>query len=138
METEKITILFVDDDKAQLSRMMNYFAQKEPNFRLLTAFNGRIACKIAAFERPDVIVLDWNMPEMNGLEALKTLKISPKTAHITVIMASVLTHPDDISLAFEHGAEDYLKKPFSEAELLLRVKKLVLQKKEVELLKSQI
>ncbi len=69
METEKTTILFVDDDKVQLSRMMNYFAQKEPNFRLLTAFNGRIACKIAAFERPDVIVLDWNMPEMNGLEA---------------------------------------------------------------------
>ncbi len=138
MQNKKYTILFADDDKQQLSRFMNYFAQYEPNFRLLTALNGAIACKIAEIEKPDVIVLDWNMPEMDGLEALDFLRNLEITSRIPIVMATALSHPDDIEVAFQHGADDYLKKPYHEIEMVVRVKNLLKHRDEVAMLKKMI
>ncbi len=88
----------------------------------VTARNGREAVEIARIERPDCILMDVIMPEMDGLEATKNLKKDMDTAHIPVIMISALDSRNDRLAGIAIGADDFLTKPIDSEELALRLR----------------
>ena len=116
----KAKILIVDDEK-NIVEAVKYNLEKE-GFRTLTAFDGAKALEAARRELPDAVLLDWMLPEMDGLEVCRALKQDEKTRHIPVVMLTVKSHETDKVLGLEMGADDYVTKPFSARELVARVK----------------
>ena len=121
MPNNQEKILIVDDDPGNLKSIMKCLV--EENYNLLYAVNGLAALDVAEKELPDLIIMDWAMPLMNGLEAIKKLKSNVGTFEIPVIITSgMMTEAKDIQFALESGAEDYIKKPFDALELKARVR----------------
>ncbi len=116
----KEKILVVDDEKS-IAEAVTYTLKQE-GFRTTIAHDGAKALELARRELPDLIVLDWMLPEVDGLEACRILKQDAKTAHIPVIMLTVKSEETDKVLGLEMGADDYMTKPFSSRELVARVK----------------
>ncbi|MGT2934414.1 response regulator YycF [Streptococcus castoreus] len=110
-------ILIVDDEKP-ISDIIKFNLTKE-GYDTITAFDGREA--VAAFEeeKPDLIILDLMLPELDGLEVAKEVR---KTSHVPIIMLSAKDSEFDKVIGLEIGADDYVTKPFSNRELLARVK----------------
>jgi DNA-binding response OmpR family regulator len=133
-----MTLLIAEDDKIQMARYAKFFANNAPNVRLLAALNGRSAYDIILKEKPDAVILDWNMPELDGMELCMILKNNTLTKEIPVIIATSLEHPDDMEYALDNGADDYIKKPFHETELIFRTVRLLELKKKFEEMKSII
>jgi CheY-like chemotaxis protein len=117
----KYKILIVDDDICIIKDIMHILV-KNPDYLVLTTDNGLSACQIANFEYPDLIIMDWQMPVMDGIEATKQLKQSDSTKDIPIIISTgVMIEPADLCFALLTGAVDYLRKPVDEIELLARV-----------------
>lgn len=119
------TILIADDDVSNLNILRNYLEESDRTFRILRATNGKKASDIAFKELPDLILLDWEMPVMNGIEALTLLKNNELTREIPVIMVTARTRAEDLERALEIGAMDYIKKPVDKVELLARVRSAI-------------
>ncbi len=100
---------------------MEYLRESGKPFKFLQALNGKIACIVAEKRRPDLIIMDWEMPEMNGYEALVELKRNQATADIPVVMATGRSSGEDLGKALDAGAADYIRKPIDRQELLARV-----------------
>jgi len=116
------TILVVDDKPDNLKTIVEYLKKSEVQFTILKAPDGKIACKLAEKKLPDLIITDWEMPVMNGIETIEHLKRLEKTKDIPVIMATgVMTSPKNLKTALEAGAIDYIRKPIDEIELTARV-----------------
>ena len=133
MDTFEPTILVVDDTEDNLDLLE--FALKRKPVKMLRATSGQQCLQLAALYHPDVILLDIQMPEMDGFETLKRLRSSKKTADIPVIF---LTAQRKDALSIEYGlsigAEEYLTKPIDIDELIVRTRSLVrLKKMEAEL-----
>jgi two-component system sensor histidine kinase/response regulator len=133
MDVPQPTILVVDDTEDNLDLLE--FALKRKPVQMLRASSGKECLQIAAKNHPDVILLDIQMPEMDGFETLKHLRASKKTADIPVIF---LTAQRKDASSIEHGlslgADEYLTKPIDIDELLVRTRSLVrLKKMEAEL-----
>ncbi|MCX7781813.1 MAG: response regulator, partial [Negativicutes bacterium] len=111
------TILVVDDESKMLEMIGNYL-QKE-GFGVMTAAAGREALRKAKEEQPDLIVLDWMMPDIAGIEVLAELR---KFSQAPVIMLTAKTEEVDKLLGLEMGADDYITKPFSLRELSARIR----------------
>jgi DNA-binding response OmpR family regulator len=118
------TVLIADDDDDV--RDVIEFKLQVAGFRTMTADNGRSALTIALDRRPCLIILDVAMPQMDGLRVCSELHARPDTAEIPVLMISGNCHPADVDRGFAVGADDYLPKPFSQAEMLRRVNWLLL------------
>jgi len=116
-------ILIVDDEK-NIVEAVKYNLEKD-GFRTAVALDGAKALEAAKREAPDLILLDWMLPGMDGLEVCRTLKQDPKMRHIPVLMLTVKSDVTDKVLGLEMGADDYLTKPFSPRELVARVKALI-------------
>ncbi len=116
-------ILVVDDEK-NIVESVKYNLDKE-GFRTIVARDGADALDMARRELPDLILLDWMLPEMDGLEVCRLLKQTDKTKHIPIIMLTVKADETDKVLGLEMGADDYVTKPFSPRELIARVKALL-------------
>ncbi len=128
----KATILVVDDLPANL-RLLSEILQME-SYRVQAFLHGRQALAAAARHTPDLVLLDINMPEMNGFEVCAQLKTDPRLREIPVLFISALAETDDKMRAFTAGGVDYLTKPFQAAEVLARVKThLNLRRLQVEL-----
>lgn len=110
-------ILIVDDEKP-ISDIIKFNLTKE-GYDTVTAFDGREALEKFKEEEPDLIVLDLMLPELDGLEVAKEVR---KTSHIPIIMLSAKDSEFDKVIGLEIGADDYVTKPFSNRELLARVK----------------
>ncbi len=135
---ESYTILVVDDERANLMVLMELLANMGENYRVISAPNGKIACDLALSKQPDAIVMDWEMPEMDGVEALKKLKLNPETSDIPVIMATaVRTDTANVIEALEAGASDYIRKPIETLELKARVKSALTLSSSLKLIKAQ-
>ena len=93
------------------------------NCEVITAVNGREGLEKAANDRPDLILLDTNMPVMNGHEMLKHLRGNSDLKDIPVIMVTVICEPKDIATASSYGIADYVTKPFDFAELMEKIAK---------------
>jgi DNA-binding response OmpR family regulator len=111
------TILMVDDQRNIRTLVQLYLSQE--GFRVVTASNGREALFMARQEKPDLIILDLMMPEMNGFEFLRA---HLKERNTPVIMLTAKVEENDRVLGLEMGADDYVTKPFSPRELTARVR----------------
>lgn len=110
-------ILIVDDEKP-ISDIIKFNLTKE-GYDIVTAFDGREAVTVFEDEKPDLIILDLMLPELDGLEVAKEIR---KTSHVPIIMLSAKDSEFDKVVGLEIGADDYVTKPFSNRELLARVK----------------
>lgn len=121
--TKQAKILLVDDEPDLLSTVS--YRLKFAHFAVVTASNGQEALEKAASERPDLILLDTNMPIMNGHEVLRQLRADPELRDIPVIMLTARAAADDISTASSLGIADYVTKPFDFNELMQKIKAIV-------------
>lgn len=113
-------ILLVDDTPANLKVLTELL--KEYNYKVRAVPSGKLALKSVAHSQPDLILLDINMPEMNGYEVCQQLKDNPETASIPVIFISALDDVQDKIQAFRQGGVDYITKPFQIEEVHARIK----------------
>jgi len=114
------TILVVDDDAASLGALLECL--RRAAFRVLVAQDGRSALERAEYGKPDLILLDVMMPDMNGFETCRLLKRNPATAEAPVLFLTALADTREKVMGFEAGAVDYLTKPFQWEEVLARVR----------------
>ncbi|MGE5124214.1 MAG: response regulator transcription factor [Acidobacteriaceae bacterium] len=113
-------ILVVDDDLA-LSDVLA-FAIRRAGFEVANAHDGLTALDKFAAERPDLIVLDWGLPRLDGLEVCTRIR---NDSDIPIIMLTVRDSDDDVIAALEAGADEYIVKPFSPRQLIARVRALL-------------
>ena len=114
------TIMVVDDEKRLVSLLESYLNQE--GFRVVKASNGREALHLARQEKPDLIVLDIMMPEMDGYEFMR---LHRKERITPIILLTAKVDKDDKVIGLELGADDYVTKPFRPRELLATVYEFV-------------
>lgn len=119
--TEATKTIVVVDDMETNNRLLELLLERD-GYRVLTAHNGFEALKMVHDEIPDLVLLDVMMPEIDGYEVCRRLKTDEKTAAVPIIFVTVLTGSEDVEKAFDHGACDFIGKPFNNQEVLARVK----------------
>jgi len=119
----KQKILVVDDEPEAVELLE--FNLKQAGYEVVTAADGAEAFKKAKVAQPALVVLDLMLPEIDGLEVCRLLRRHPLTARIPILMLTAKAAEIDRVLGLELGAEDYVTKPFSPRELVLRVKKIL-------------
>lgn len=135
LPAEKGNILIVDDTPDNL-RLLSTILQSH-GYQVRTAISGQMALKGANIIPPDLILLDINMPEMNGYEVCAELKKSSKTAEVPVIFISALDQVFDKIKAFQIGGVDYITKPFQIEEVIVRIENQLNQQRLSRQLKNQ-
>ncbi|WP_390914739.1 phosphate regulon transcriptional regulator PhoB [Pseudosulfitobacter sp. SM2401] len=120
MSVSQPRVLVVEDEPAQ-REVLAYNLEAE-GFAVSRAENGEEALLLVEEDKPDVIVLDWMMPHLSGIEVCRRLKIRPETRAIPVIMLSARSEEVDRVRGLETGADDYVIKPYSVLELMARVR----------------
>jgi two-component system phosphate regulon response regulator PhoB len=113
-------VLLVEDEPSQ-REVLAYNLEAE-GFEVAQASNGEEALDSVAESAPDLILLDWMMPHVSGLEVCRRLKLKPETRNIPVIMLSARSEEVDKVRGLETGADDYVIKPYSVVELMARLK----------------
>ena len=111
------TLLYVEDNPANLALVEQLIARRS-DMRLLTAVNGTLGIEVARTSRPDVILMDINLPGISGIEALVILREDPATAHIPIVALSANAMPRDIKKGLEAGFFYYLTKPIKVNEFM--------------------
>jgi PAS domain S-box-containing protein len=111
------TLLYVEDNPANL-KLVEQIIARHPDIRLLTAVNGNRGIEIARVSQPEVILMDINLPDISGYEALKILRSDPATTHIPIIAISANAMPPDIERSLKAGFFRYLTKPIKVFEFM--------------------
>ena len=114
------TILVIEDEEAQ--RLILQHNLEEAGYEVICAEDGEIGWELITDYRPDLIVLDWMMPKLSGLELCRRIKSSAKTKNTPIIMLSARSEEVDRIRGLDIGADDYVSKPYSIKELLARIK----------------
>lgn len=115
--SEKPSALVIDDER-QIRKLLRIVLE-EDNYRVLESENARQGLSDVALRRPDVVLLDLGLPDVDGLVVLKRLR---EWSHVPVLILSVRDGPEDKVAALDAGADDYVTKPFDSAELLARLR----------------
>lgn len=118
--TSQPTVLLVEDEPAQRT-VLAYNLEAE-GFDVTQADNGEDALMLVEEEAPDIIILDWMMPRVSGIEVCRRLKMRPETRGIPIIMLSARAEEVDRIRGLETGADDYVIKPYSVLELMARAR----------------
>jgi len=121
-------ILIVDDDP-DIQRLVSYNLT-QAGFEVVTAQTGRIALASVQKQPPDLIILDLMLPDVDGVEVCRTLRQRESSRRIPIVMLTARSEEIDRVIGFELGADDYVMKPFSPRELVLRVKSILRRTKE--------
>jgi two-component system phosphate regulon response regulator PhoB len=124
------TILVIEDE-TDVSDLIRYHLKKA-KFRVLDASDGLHGLTLASESRPDCIVLDVMLPKMNGFEVAKKLRADPRTESIPLLILSAKGETENRIKGLELGADDFLSKPFSPKELVLRLQSLLKRKRPLE------
>jgi len=120
-------ILIVDDDVAILNMIIDCFEEIDANYLFYRANNGKTALQIATNYLPDLIITDWEMPLITGIELIKCLKMDERTRRIPVVMLTgKMTQVQHLEMAFNAGAIDFIRKPIEKIELITRVRSMLL------------
>ncbi len=131
MSVARYTILIIDDEQENIGIVQRKLANRQLHF--LTACNGREGLSLALSSLPDLIILDWQMPVMNGLETVKALRSESATSAIPVIMMTgVMKDSEHLQTAFDSGASDFIRKPIDAIELRSRVNAAIALREEQE------
>lgn len=136
-------LLVVDDEPESIRLSIQYFQEAGYEYEFLQAPNGEIACHLAEKYHPDLIIMDWQMPVLNGMKAVQRLRNHKDTAAIPIIIATgTMLEDEHLSEALQNGAMDYVRKPINRVELIARVtaamKLAEAQERERRLLQSLV
>jgi len=123
VEVIKRKILLIDDE-ARLLEVMKTSLEIE-GYDVITAMTGERGLASAEVDQPDMIILDIMMPDIDGWEICRRLRANQQTKYIPIIMLTALDEPHHVVKGFESGADDYLAKPFDNAELFARIKSVL-------------
>ena len=119
----KQKVLVVEDDK-DIQEIIEYNFTSE-GYEVITCSDGEDAVDLIRHETPDIVILDWMLPNLSGSEILRQVRSSKKIRKTPIIMLTARTEEIDKLKAFDTGADDYITKPFSNAELIARTKALL-------------
>jgi two-component system alkaline phosphatase synthesis response regulator PhoP len=111
-------LILVIDDEPKIAKLARDYLERG-GFRVVTAADGRTALAAARHERPDLIVLDLNLPELDGLDVCRALR---RESDVPIIMLTARVDEADRLIGLELGADDYITKPFSPRELVARIR----------------
>jgi two-component system phosphate regulon response regulator PhoB len=117
-------LVLVVEDEAALATMLRYNLEKQ-GFRVEEASDGQEALTRIAETQPDLVLLDWMLPQMSGLEVCRQIRRRPATRDLPVIMVTARTDDQDAVRGLNTGADDYIAKPFSMDALLARIRALL-------------
>ncbi len=115
-QATKSTVMVVDDDPDLVDILRARLEHRE--FNVMGVYSGSQALAGLEMQKPNLIVLDIMMPEMDGLEVLRRLKAAPETSSIPIILLTALDGDEDISTGYKMGADHYITKPFKSAHLM--------------------
>lgn len=133
---QKLRLLAADDNPSNLTLLARYLQQEE--YELITASNGLETLEKTRAELPDLILLDVNMPEMDGFQVLEAIRSNPLTERIPVIIVTAARlDPVDMQYALNLGADDYVMKPFDRRELLARIRARLRVKEAEDLIRRR-
>ena len=129
------------DDEAQ--NIKNLFDALNPEiYRVFVASNGKAAVEQAFKHQPDAIIMDWDMPEMNGIDAIRLIRATDEINDIPIIVATgKMTHVENLRTALESGANDYIRKPYDPIEIEARLNSMIrlnLHKKKIIQLQNEL
>src|SRR3954468_13869222 len=114
-------LVLIVEDEVDLVTLLKYNLEKE-NFRTLSAGDGEEALLLAAEQVPNLILLDWMLPLVSGLEVCRQLRRNPRARDIPIIMLTARGEEADKVRGLNSGADDYVAKPFSPGELVARIR----------------
>src|SRR5258708_7795843 len=114
--------ILIVEDEPDVVDLLSLQLRKTGEFTVSAAMDGATAVRKARAESPALIILDLMLPQMPGLEVCKVLKTDPVTRHIPIIMLTAKAEEIDRIVGLEFGADDYVTKPFSPREIILRIK----------------
>jgi two-component system phosphate regulon response regulator PhoB len=116
----KPTVLVAEDESA-LVTLLRYNLERE-GYRVVEAADGEEALLLAAEEKPDLVLLDWMLPQLSGIEVCRRLRAKPETRNVPILMLTARGEEADRVRGLNTGADDYITKPFSMTELLARLR----------------
>lgn len=116
-------ILIVDDEQ-DIVELISYNLEKE-GFKTVKAYDGEAAFRLVKTQKPDLVILDLMLPQMNGLDVCRTIRRNSETASLPIIMLTAKGDEVDKIIGLEIGADDYVTKPFSIKELIARVRTIL-------------
>jgi len=117
-------LVLVVEDEAALATMLRYNLEKQ-GFRVDEAVDGQEALTRISESKPDIVLLDWMLPVMSGIEVCRQIRRSPQTRELPVIMVTARTEDQDSVRGLNTGADDYITKPFNMEALLARMRALL-------------
>jgi len=118
-----IRILVADDEPNQLELLT--FNLVQADYEVIRAEDGQQALDMIEEHRPDLVIIDWMMPRMSGIDVCRTLRSRSDTKHLPIIILSARGEEGDRTLGLDIGADDYISKPFSPREMISRVRALL-------------
>ncbi len=124
LESGKKRVLVVDDDEAILE-MLTDLLERDGRFEVKVARGGYEAGILTQEFQPDVMILDYKLPDINGNQVCRTIRANANFSHVKIIIISGVADPDEIAMLKEAGADDFLRKPFQIDELTARILQLV-------------
>ncbi len=123
MSTATPKKVLIVEDEPDILQLVKLYLEKE-GYRTVSATTGTAALKLIKGERPDLVILDLMLPELDGLEVCKRIRATPETSLLPVLMLTAKAEESDTVIGLELGADDYVTKPFSPKALIARVKAL--------------
>lgn len=124
LESGRRRVLVVDDDDA-IVEMFTELLERDGRFEYRTAMTGYEAGIVTEQFRPDVLLLDFKLPDINGTGVCRTIRANPAFAHMKIIVVSGVADPDEIKELMSSGADEFIRKPFDITEVIGRIAKLV-------------
>ena len=124
MTVEAAPIILIADDDPDI-QMLVALRLERAGYRVLRASDGEAALSLALAESPDLAVLDWSMPKLDGLELTRRLRANAETAEMPVLLLTARAQEADVATGIAAGATAYMRKPFSGEELSRRVRDLL-------------
>ncbi len=124
LESDKIRVLVVDDDP-QIVELFVDVLSGDGRFEIKTAETGYDAGVLTQQFRPDVVILDYMLPDINGNVVCKTIRDNPELTHIKILVISGVINPSEVDNLMEAGADEFIKKPFNIENVVDRMVKLV-------------
>ncbi len=132
---EKQKILIVDDEAGVLTLLESVLTSS--GFQVLKASDGSVAVSIVGKEHPALVLLDLNMPNLNGFETCRALRKDPQNHNLPIVILTGKNTESDIVHALDSGADDYINKPFDQGELIKKINHLLAKAKTGKLPSQQ-